>query len=178
MLNEKEIQTLVKEGFDLSFIEKIQPQGGITFPEDRMVAGDGTYACLHIYQLAKRPAPFWLTTIMNNQNSITKFDLAPIDKEVILSDIDKAMRELDSQAEENRTRTQRNEAVNEFRSLERYANEINQGDEVSKMVDIRIYVTADTQEELEKEVGDLRRSLKAMGYKSVSYIGKQAQEWL
>ena len=138
MLNEKEIQTLVKEGFDLSFIEKIQPQGGITFPEDRMVAGDGTYACLHIYQLAKRPAPFWLTTIMNNQNSITKFDLAPIDKEVILSDIDKAMRELDSQAEENRTRTQRNEAVNEFRSLERYANEINQGDEVSKMVDIRI----------------------------------------
>ena len=61
------------------------------------------------------------------------------------------MRELDSQAEENRTRTQRNEAVNEFRSLERYANEINQGDEVSKMVDIRIYVTADTQEELEKK---------------------------
>jgi len=50
MLNEKEIQTLVKEGFDLSFIEKIQPQGGITFPEDRMVAGGGTYAFLHIYQ--------------------------------------------------------------------------------------------------------------------------------
>lgn len=31
MLNEKEIQTLVKEGFDLSFIEKIQPQGALRF---------------------------------------------------------------------------------------------------------------------------------------------------
>lgn len=178
MLNKTEMNELAKSGFDLDFLETIQPQGGISFNEDRIVAGDGFYATLHLYELAKRPTPFWLTTLMTNSNTITKFDVSPLDKETALHEINKTMNEYASQAEELRTKTERNEAAAEYHSLEQYAMDINQGGEVTKMVDIRIYLTADTQDELEQSVGDLRRNLKAMSYKSVCYIGKQKQEWL
>lgn len=178
MLNKKEIQELSDKGYDLDFIERIQPAGGFRATEDKIIAGDGFYTCLHVYELPKKPVPFWLTSIMNNDNTVTKVDFSSLAKERVLSDINRTLGEYRSRATDERTQVERNDAAAEYQALEQYAAEIKQGGEITKIIDIRIYLVGDTQEELEKEVGVLRKSLKALDYKCVAYIGKQSNEWL
>ncbi|WP_429976889.1 VirB4 family type IV secretion system protein [Enterococcus sp. AZ051] len=178
MLSRKEVLDLEKKGYDLGFISRIQPQGGFKPTEDKIIAGDGVYATLHVYELPKNPVPFWLTALMGNRNTVTKVDIAPLEKERALKDINNSLNEYREQATEGRTQTDRNDAAAEYRSLERYASEIKQGGEVTKLVDIRIYLVADTQEELDKEFTTLRKSLKASDYKVVAFIGKPLTEWL
>ncbi|MDY4307426.1 hypothetical protein SNF32_09210 [Enterococcus mundtii] len=115
---------------------------------------------------------------MGNRNTVTKVDIAPLEKERALKDINNSLNEYREQASEGRTQTDRNDAAAEYRSLERYASEIKQGGEVTKLIDIRIYLVADTQEELDKEFTTLRKSLKASDYKVVAFIGKALTEWL
>lgn len=178
MLTKKEVIELEKQGYDLAFISRIQPAGGFKFTEDKVVAGDGYYTCLHLYELPKKPVPFWLTAIMGNSNTVTKVDFSSMDKERALTDINRTLGEYRSRAKEERTQIERNDAAAEYQALEQYAAEIKQGGEITKIIDLRIYLAGDTQEELEKEVGTIRKSLKALDYKCVSFIGKQDTEWL
>lgn len=178
MLSKKEVLDLEKKGYDLEFIYRIQPKGGFKPTEDKIIAGDGVYATLHVYELPKSPMPFWLTKLMGNDNTVTKVDISPLEKERALKDINTSLNEYREQALEGRTQTDRNDAATEYRSLEKYASEIKQGGEVTKLIDIRIYLAADTQDELDKEISVLRKSLKASDYKVVAFIGKASNEWL
>ncbi|MFS1020073.1 hypothetical protein ACFC9N_12265 [Enterococcus casseliflavus] len=127
MLSRKEVLDLEKKGYDLDFISRIQPQGGFKPTEDKIIAGDGVYATLHVYELPKNPVPFWLTALMGNSNTITKVDIAPLEKERALKDINNSLNEYREQATEGRTQTDRNDAAAEYVALERYASQIKQG---------------------------------------------------
>lgn len=178
-LSVKEATRLEKEGWDLDFVNRIQSQGGVSFKnEDEIIAGDGHYSCLHIYELPKNPKPFWLTDVIGNLDTVVKVDISPIEKEVVIGDINKTLQEFRYRAQNERSETDRQDASDEYMALKQYARELNQGNEVTKIMDIRIYVTAESSKELDTKVSDLRKKLKGIGYKSVVFVGRQKEEWL
>jgi len=178
MLSKKEIKKYENQGYDFGFLKRIQPQGGLATKVNYLVAGDGYYACLHIYQLPKDPAPFWLTTIIGNENSIVKVDFTSVQKEQVLKDINKSLSEFEDRMRSERHQTERNNAMDEYQLLSDYAREINQGNEVTKLMSIRIFVSAKTQKELDQSIAELSKTLDGLSYKNVVCLGQQDKEWL
>jgi len=177
MLNQKAIRKLVEAGYDLKFLNKIQPQGGLLTKENRLVAGDGYYACLHIYQLPKDPAPFWLVNLVASDNSVVKVDFASTNKDHVLKDINKSLGEYQDRARNERHPTDRNNAADEYHLLSDYARQINQGSEVTKLMSIRLFLAAKTKNELDQQVAELSKTLDGLSYKNVICIGEQDKEW-
>jgi len=177
MLSKKEIKKYESQGYDFDFLGRIQPQGGMATKVNYLVAGDGYYACLHIYQLPKDPAPFWLTTIIGNENSIVKVDFTSVQKEQVLKDINKSLGEFEDRMRSERHQTERNNAADEYQLLSKYAREINQGNEVTKLMSIRLFVSAKTQKELDGSVAELSKTLDGLSYKNVVCVGQQDKEW-
>jgi len=177
MLSRKEISKYENGGYDLGFLKRIQPQGGMMGKVNYLVAGDGYYACLHIYQLPKDPTPFWLTTLVGNENSIVKVDFTQVRKEQVLKDINKSLGEFEDRMRSERHQTERNNAADEYQLLSDYAREINQGNEVTKLMSIRLFVSARTQKELDQSVSELSKTLDGLSYKNVVCVGQQDKEW-
>jgi len=177
MLSKKEIKKYESQGYDFDFLGRIQPQGGMATKVNYLVAGDGYYACLHIYQLPKDPAPFWLTTIIGNENSIVKVDFTSVQKEQVLKDINKSLGEFEDRMRSERHQTERNNAADEYQLLSNYARQINQGNEVTKLMSIRLFVSAKTQKELDQSVSELSKTLDGLSYKNVVCVGQQDKEW-
>lgn len=177
MLSKKEIKKYESQGYDFDFLGRIQPQGGMVGKVNYLVAGDGYYACLHIYQLPKDPAPFWLTTIIGNENSIVKVDFTSVGKEQVLKDINKSLGEFEDRMRSERHQTERNNAADEYQLLSNYAREINQGNEVTKLMNIRLFMSAKTKKELDQSVAELSKTLDGLSYKNVVCVGQQDKEW-
>jgi len=177
MLSKKEITKYESNGYDFRFLGRIQPQGGMGMKVNHLVTGDGYYACLHIYQLPKDPPPFWLVTLVGNENSIVKVDFTSVQKEQVLKNINKSLAEFEDRMRSERHQTERNNAADEYQLLSDYARLINQGNEVTKLMSIRLFVSAKTQKELDQSVAELSKTLDGLSFKNVVCVGQQDKEW-
>lgn len=165
------------QGFDIDYMDRIRPAGGVKFSEDKMIFGNNYATCLHVYQLPDAPRPFWMTKLIGNPNTMTKIDITKTSKEKVLRSLETSIRELRDQAKNGRSAIERDEAFAEMRSSQEFAQRINRGGDVPKLLDIRIYVTGETEEELEKRVSELRKALKSNDYRATVYLGTQKEEW-
>lgn len=93
-LGKKEHRKYRTEGYDLDFISRVQPQGGIKFNEKYIAQGDCYVACLHVYYLAEDIPPLWLTALMNNKDTVSSVDIATANKEEVVKDINRSITEL------------------------------------------------------------------------------------
>ena len=60
--------------YDPYLLEKIQPQGGITFRDPAMSeTGTGYETCLHIYDYPNSLDDYWMAKICNIKNSAIKY---------------------------------------------------------------------------------------------------------
>jgi len=177
MLNKKDQEKLATDGYDLKFLDRIQPQGGMLVKENHLVCGDGYYACLHIYQLPRNPAPFWLVNLVGNDDCVVKVDFTSLNKESVLKDINKSLGEYSDRMQNERHQTERNNAADEYHLLSDYARQINQGNEVTKLMSIRLFLTAKTKTLLDEQLADLSKTLDGLSYKNVVCIGEQDREW-
>ncbi|PFR45058.1 hypothetical protein COK29_31450, partial [Bacillus cereus] len=89
-LSEKEQAKYKAEGYDLAFISRVQPQGGIKFNERYIATGDCYVACLYVYSLAEEIPPLWLTQLLNHKNTVSSTDFATANKEDVLKDINRS----------------------------------------------------------------------------------------
>lgn len=177
MLKKRDVQRLEQLGYDIDFLEEIAPQGGLKFKENKIMAGDGYYACLHIKGAPKRPPIFWLYQLVGNNFTVTSMDIGSADKEEILKNYNRSMMELADQSRTERTQVERNKARGDYQLYESVAQEINQGHDSPKWLDIRIYVVGYTEEELERRVADIQKTLKGLDYDVVLELGDQQNEW-
>jgi len=177
-LTEKDKIRLKEQGYDLEFIQKIQPKGGIRFGEKYVFTGDGYIGCLHIYSFAEDVSELWLTAIMNNENTVATFDVATSNKEEIIRDINRSIGELRDRAETARTSVEKQDATYELNNLREFAHQITQGGEVVKLVHARIYVYDFSLDALEKRISDLRKELNGLNHKSCIFLFQTKQEWL
>lgn len=176
-LGRKEQQKYRNKGYDLEFIQRVQPQGGIKFNERYIAQGDCYVACLHVYSLAEDIPPLWLTSLMNNKDTLSSFDLATANKEEVIKDINRSIAELRDRSETERRSTDRDDANWELQNLKLFANSITQQGEIVKLVTLRIFIYDPVLEQLEKRIGDLKKEIAGQNYKAQVYVFKQKEEW-
>lgn len=177
MLTKRQIKNLALQGFDVEWIDEVMPQGGLKFNEDLIVGSDGYYSCLHVYKLPNMVPKFWLKQIVDNSSSITKIDIATLDKDKILRQTERSIRELTDQAKNGRSSIDRMSASDDRKALLNFASSINKGGEVLKVIDMRIYVTSDTKEKLRSKLADMRKTYRGLGYDTAVYVGSQKEEF-
>lgn len=176
-LGRKEQQKYRNKGYDLEFVQRVQPQGGIKFNERYIAQGDCYVACLHVYSLAEDIPPLWLTSLMNNKDTLSSFDLATANKEEVIKDINRSITELRDRSETERRSTDRDDANWELQNLKLFANSITQQGEIVKLVTLRIFIYDPVLEQLEKRIGDLKKEIAGQNYKAQVYVFKQKEEW-
>lgn len=177
MLSKKELEKHTHQGYDIGLIRRTQPQGGLLQKTNHLVFGDAYVSCIHLYQFPKEPPLFWLATVSANENTIVKYDFQTVSKEVVLKDINKAIEEQRDRSKRERHQTDRDKAADEQHFLTEYARKLNQGREITKLVNIRIFVSAKTQQERDKTVAEYQKTLEGSNFKNVVAIGQQLEEW-
>lgn len=176
-MKEKEIDKYVSNGFDLDFVEKTQPQAGIKFNERYVVTGDCYEASLHLFSFPEEVSPLWLTTIMNNRDTVSTMDFTTARKDEIVKDINRSIGELKDRMASERHSTDRDDAFWELSNLQDFARNITQRGEIIKLVRTRIVLSNSSLEQLEKRIGDLRKELSGQDYKSQVFVFQQKEEW-
>lgn len=174
----KEVRNLQAEGFDLKFIEKVQPKGGLQFTERYITAGDGYISSLTVIEFAEDVNARWLTDIMAIPSTIATFDVCTADKEELLHKINTSIGELDYQSQNEKRTTDKTDALLDRYNLEEFALEISKRGEVVKTVHARIYVYHDSLEELEKKITEIRKDLSSVNHKCVVPQFRMKDEWM
>lgn len=177
-LQEKERVRLKEKGYDLDFVSRIQPKGGVRFNEKYINMGDGYVGCLHIYSFAEDVSALWLTSLMNIENTVATLDMDTANKEEVLRDINRSISELRDQSETGRSTVDRDDANYELMNLREFAHRITQGGEIMKLVHLRIFFYNFSLEELEKRIGDVKKELNGLNHKSTIYLFQQKEEWM
>ena len=79
---------------DKRLIAKIQPQGGITFNDEKLIkTGDGYEMILHIYLYPKYIDKFWLTQIVDIDNVVVTIDIETKDQQKVKQNINNSISE-------------------------------------------------------------------------------------
>lgn len=177
-LKEKEKIKLKGQGYDLDFISKIQPRGGMRFGERYISSGDAYIGCLHVYAYPEEVSALWLVNLMNIQNTIATLDIATANKEDVIKDINRSISELKDRTETERRSTDKDDASYELNNLRRFAHSITQGGEIVKLTHCRIFFYALSLEELEKKIDDTRKELTGMNIKTTIFLFQTKQEWM
>uniref|UniRef100_UPI00344B108F VirB4 family type IV secretion system protein n=1 Tax=Carnobacterium sp. TaxID=48221 RepID=UPI00344B108F len=176
-LKEKDIIKLKEQGYDLDFIQRVQPKGGISFGEKYINTGDCYIGCLHMYNFAEDVNSLWLANFMNIENTIATLDLATANKEEVIRDINRSIGELRDRTETERRSTDKDDAGYELQNLREFAQSITQGGEIVKLTHVRIFFYDFSVEELEKRISDTKKELNGMNHKSTIYLFQTKHEW-
>lgn len=163
--------------YNPKLVSKIQAQGGVKFDERIIKKGDGFEAVVHLYDYKPQVNPFWLIQLTSMKNVITTIDIGTEKKRTALKQINKSLIE-----QRNRHKVETNEvnvieAQSTYNNLHNLAERITNSGEVIKLVHIRYYVSAKTQDELEKRVKELMDSLENLGYRATICLNEQEYEW-
>ncbi|KAF2427333.1 type IV secretion system protein VirB4 [Bacillus sp. FSL M8-0256] len=172
---EKEIKR--KKGYNPSLLAKIQPQGGISFPESYVRKGDGYEACIHVYDYPKMVSDFWLVPLMNMENAITTLDVVSDKKNEVVKALNKSMAEQNARYNTEKENVGRLEAEQNYRDMEKLFYEISQQGEVMKRIHLRHFVSGKTIADLEKRVKDVLETLEAHNFKGSIFLNEQEYEW-
>lgn len=163
-------------GYNPYLLSKIQPQGGIKFPEAYTRKGDGYETTIHIYEFPTVVSDFWLEQIMNIPNVVASLDVTTPNRKEIMENINKSMSEQKLRGENAKDTSDLIEAANSYDELEEIYNDIRKG-EVMKRTILRLYVSAKTIYELEFSVKEVIDTLESLNYRGSVFLNEQEYEW-
>ncbi|PEK99403.1 type IV secretion system protein VirB4 [Bacillus toyonensis] len=173
---EKQEELKKKKGYNPYLVARVQPQGGISFKESYFQTGDGLGTCVHVFDFPTEVNDFWLEQIMNMPNVITTLDVMSDDRKEVVESINKSMSEQSVRHDTAKDNIDRIDAKNEFLELEALYMDLKQG-EVMKRIHIRIYVSARTIDELEKQVKEILETLESYNFRGAVFLNEQEYEW-
>lgn len=163
---------------DYDLIRRIQPVGGVSFGDERVVkVGQNYEACLHIYDYPQKLKPFWLCTLLNINNVVATLDIHTESPESVKSNIDKSTSEQGSRANSAKNLTEVRDAQKKMAELDHLYQKIQDMGEVVKSVDIRLFISAPTLYELDQKIADVSSHLSKYDYKSTIYLNENADEY-
>lgn len=163
---------------DKHLIAKIQPQGGITFGDEKLIKiGDGYEIILHIYKYPKYIDKFWLTQIVNIDNVVVTIDIETKDQQKVKQNINNSMSEQRTRIMYAKDMQERIEAEDEFADLETLYNEVSRMNQVMKLIHVRLFVSGRTIAEVENNAKEIMNHLESNGYKSAVFLNECQHEW-
>lgn len=165
-------------GFDPYLISRIQPRGGISFKDERYIStGTGYEACVHIYDYKINISDYWLNPILNIDNVISVMDISTENTDVVNKNMNKSLDEQESRYYSTDKSGEKLEAKNRYEELESLHFEINNMEEIIKLIHIRLFVSASTKDELEKKIDGIIGKLNGKGFKGAVFLGESDNEW-
>lgn len=171
-----EVQKEQKKG-DPFFLAGIQPIGGVNFKDKYIQKGDGYEACIHIYEYPTSVHELWLEKITGMRDVITIKDVATMDKDEVVSSINKSMLEQEMRYANAKHKSEEMDAQNSHNELEQLYQSVAQMGEVVKLVRIRLFVHAPTLLELERKVDSVITDLNAASFKGQIFVNESSWEW-
>ncbi|PDX97359.1 VirB4 family type IV secretion system protein [Bacillus pseudomycoides] len=165
-----------KKLINKEFVAQIQPQGGIQFKEVYVQGGDGLQTCIHVYGYQTTVNDFWQEPIMNMPNVITTMDIISDSRKVVIESINKSMAEQSVRHANAKDNIERIEAEQQFSELETLYQQVSKG-EVLKRVHLRIYISARTMTELEKQAKEVMETLESYNFRGAIFLNEQEYEW-
>lgn len=167
-----------EKGFDPYLIARIQPQGGITFKDDKYIStGTGYEACIHLYDYKLYISDYWLNRVLNISDVISTVDIATENTEEVKKNLNKAMEEQDDRIINADTNKAFIEAKNRLDEYAHLFNEIDSFEEIVKLVHIRLFVAEKTKEDLENKIAEVIAALNSNGFKGAVFLGESKAEW-
>lgn len=176
VINDAGIKRLLRDGYDVEFLAKTQPQGGITFDDDHAI-GDGYSACVNILQYPTDPNILWATQVMLNDSTVAIMDVKTASSERLKSEINRSLQELGDQATNGRKATSMSDAQDNYQDLMDLSSSISRQGEIPKKIVSRIFVYAPTIESLQEKIRDLIKSLKGNDFRATVYNFTQADQY-
>lgn len=175
---ETDIESLISDlGYDPYLIEKIQPQGNISFkPCDYVRLGTGYETCLHIIEFPGSLNVHWMSKVCNIAGVITTIDISTEDTNEVKKNINKSIKEQNIRYRTGGSGGEAMDASQRFKELTKTYNDISNLGEVLKLLDIRIFVPNVTLPGLETRTDEIMRTLD--DFKSAVFLNEQRQEWM
>ena len=157
-------------------LELLQPQGGISFRDEKFIkTGEGWEACIHIYQFPRHVPLLWLTSLVNIDGAVTTLDVSTKDKLEVQRNINRSIQEQSLRYTSANAVSERMARYDELTGL---YDEISNMGEVVKIVHAKIFLSAQTLEELDKNIGGTLNHLESHGYKAAVFLNEGKEEWL
>ena len=176
-LKKKETETEVLEP-DLKLLQKIQPQGGISFSDEKLIkTGDGYEIIINVYRYPKYIDEFWLTQIVNIDNVVVTIDIETKDTQKVKNNINNSMSEQRTRIIHAKDSQDMMEAQNELADLEELYNEVSRMNQVMKLIRVRLYVSGRTIEEVENNAKEIMNHIESNSYKSAVFLNENEHEW-
>lgn len=171
-------KSLDKDGRDLRLLHDVQPQGGVSFKDEKLIkTGDGYEVCLHVYGYPKRIDSFWLTTLVNLNNIVVTIDIGTKNTNDVIQNINKGMDEQSSRARNGTDEINRRIATRKYYQLEELFNEVDGLGEIVKLITVRIFVAGKTKAETEDILAKLFDYLDNHSYRSAVFLNENENEW-
>lgn len=158
-------------------LEKIQPVGGVRFPDEYIRKGDGYETCVTVYDYPTNARYFWLEKLLSFDDVVTTVDIATENKQKVLKQINKSLSEQMNRVVDMKDNIERIKAATSIGSLRSLVEQITSNDEMMKLVKVRYYISARTKDELDTKVKKVLNDLEGLGYRGAIFLNEQEYEW-
>ena len=167
-----------KNGYDPILLASIQPQGGISFKDEKIIkTGDGFESCVYVYQYAKHIHYCWLSHPLNIDNAVVTLDLGTDNILEVKRNINKSMQEQESRYSSAQKETERRDAQTRYTELLTLYEQLTSMGEVVKLIHTRIFIAERTQAALEDRTAACLSYLESNGYKGTVSLNESKYEW-
>ncbi len=167
-----------KNQYDPVLLERVQPQGGISFLDPKYISsGAGYEACLHIYEYPKQLDDYWLARLCNIDNTVSFVDIATDDAIAVKKNINRSMKEQEFRYQGAKDFQDRYDAQKRYDEMKQLYDEISTMGEVVKLVHIRIFIADSSFSALEDTIKTIRAQLESSGYLGAIFMNETKTEW-
>ena len=168
---------ILEQGIDVELVARTQPQGNFSAKETYIHTGNSYSACLTTYRLQSEPTYLWLNEFTKIQNKILMIDMATQEDDRLSQDIQNRLSELKGNINSSKNETDKELAAEDFMALKNLSKAVTKGREILKYIKINLYLYADTLEELEKRIIEVRKRLGRQEFGVTNPTLEQLFEW-
>lgn len=179
MQKNKEMEIQPGNNYDSWLINRIQPQGGISFTYDESYirTGTGYCACLHVYKYASNITDNWMAQISNIDDTIVTFDISSEDMAEVKKNLNKSVNEQSSRAKFAGNFTTLYDAQKRVDEMASLYDEIENLDEVIKKIQIRVFVAAKSKANLEEKIASIMTKLESNSFPAAVFLNETQAEY-
>lgn len=178
ILDKMKAKKLVRDGWDLSFASRIQPQGNIDFNlDDRYwIQGDGYHAIMTVTDFpTKGLGQFWATQIMTIENTRAFLFIHRMDTKEVEERSGKAVEEKLSRIDDKARATKNQKELDEAYALTQLERSVREDNESTFGFAVKVFTSANTEKELFERIRTIKDS--ASRFKLTQFIGEQDIEF-
>lgn len=169
---------IIKIEPDVLLLEKIQPQGGITFRDVKYIqTGAGYEVCLHIYEFPEKIEDYWLAKVCNINGTVVTVDISTDNIIEVKKNINKSLKEQKQRYQYATNYGEQYDAQKRYQEMKQLYDEINSMGQVIKLVSIRIFIPNRSLAALETNMKNIMAKLESDTFLPTVFLNESETEW-